>query len=140
MFYSCKVRQAMIDCFTAHKEDKDKGGYPYFYHPLILAIQFDDEESVCVALLHDVVEDHPDKYSISYIREKYGNTIADAVNLLTYNKGVPYLEYIKNIKKNEIARKVKIVDLKHNTDLDRLNGKKPPKYELYIEALKLLNC
>ena len=49
--------------FQAHKDDLDKGGYPYVFHPFYLATQMDDEASTCVALLHDVIEDHGDVYS-----------------------------------------------------------------------------
>jgi len=48
------------------------------------------------------------------------------------------MDYIQKIKDNPIARKVKIADLKHNSDIQRLNGHFPPKYELYQEALEYL--
>ncbi|MDY5669211.1 MAG: HD domain-containing protein [Bacilli bacterium] len=141
MYYSEKVKQAMIDSFNAHKNDIDKSGYPYFHHPLTLALQFDDETSVIVALLHDVVEDHGDKYPLSYIRKEFGDEVADTVDLLTHRKGVPYMDYVKVIKENPIARRVKLADLRNNTDLRRCNpGQKPPKYELYLEAIKYLEC
>lgn len=139
MYYSEKVKQAMIDSFNAHKNDIDKSGYPYFHHPLTLALQFDDETSVIVALLHDVVEDHGDKYPLSYIRKEFGDEVADAIDLLTHKKGVPYMDYVKAIKENPIARKVKLADLRHNTDLRRCNpGQKPPKYETYLKAIAYL--
>lgn len=139
MYYSEKVKQAMIDSFNAHKNDIDKSGYPYFHHPLTLALQFDDETSVIVALLHDVVEDHGDKYPLSYIRKEFGDEVADAVDLLTHKKGVPYMDYVKAIKENPIARRVKLADLRHNTDLRRCNlGQKPPKYETYLKAIAYL--
>ena len=42
--------------FDAHKEQVDKAGMPYIFHPLHLAGQMDNEESICVALLHDAVD------------------------------------------------------------------------------------
>ena len=48
------------------------------------------------------------------------------------------LDYVKAIKGNEIARRVKLADLKHNTDLRRRDGIKPPKYDLYLQAIALL--
>ena len=128
----------MIDSFNAHKNDLDKNGYPYFHHPLTLALQFNSEEEVCVALLHDVVEDHGDKYPLSYIRATYGDVIADAVGLMTHDENVPYLDYVSEIKNNPIARNVKLADLKHNTNLSRLNYKEPPKYEIYLKAIDIL--
>ena len=139
MIYSELVRKAAQISFTAHKEDKDKSGYPYFMHPMTLAVRFDDEASVCVALLHDVVEDHGNIYSFDYLKnEGFSDDILDALKLLTHDKSVDYLEYVNAIKKNPIARKVKLADLRHNSDLRRCGGNKPPKYELYLKAIQLL--
>lgn len=62
MVYSELVRRACSIMYDAHKDDVDKGGYPYVFHPFYLAAQMEDEESVCTALLHDVIEDHGDRY------------------------------------------------------------------------------
>ena len=139
MFYSDLVRKASNICFEAHKNDKDKAGYPYFMHPLTLAIQFNDEASVCVALLHDVIEDHGDKYSFEYLeQEGFYEEIITALKLLTHKDGIDYIEYVKKIKQNPIARKVKLADLRHNSDISRCDGKKPRKYDLYLEAIRIL--
>ena len=63
MYYSDLVKKACAIMYDAHKEDVDRGGYPYVLHPFYLATQMDDEESTCAALLHDVIEDHGDRYS-----------------------------------------------------------------------------
>ena len=141
MFYSDLVRKAATISFKAHQEDQDKSGYPYFMHPMTLAVQFDDEATVCVALLHDVIEDHGDIYSFAYLeKEGFYEEIIDALKLLTHDPKVAYLEYVKAIKNNPIARRVKLADLKHNSDLRRTNGVKPYKYELYQEAIKILEA
>ena len=57
MIYSELVNKACNIMFEAHKNDIDKGGYPYVFHPFYLATQMDDEYSTCVALLHDVIEE-----------------------------------------------------------------------------------
>ena len=86
MFYSDLVRKAAQISFEAHIKDTDKSDYPYFMHPMTLAVQFDDEASVCVALLHDVIEDHGDKYSFEYLKkEGFYDDIIDALRLLTHN-------------------------------------------------------
>jgi (p)ppGpp synthase/HD superfamily hydrolase len=139
MIYSKKIQNAYIICFNAHKDDFDKAGYPYVFHPFFLASQMDDEESTIVALLHDVVEDHGDKYDFNFLmKEGMGEKICREIDLLTHKKGVPYMDYIKKIKVNPIARKVKIADLKHNCDIHRLDGQSHPKYKLYQEALEYL--
>lgn len=139
MIYSKKVRDAFLICFNAHKEDYDKAGYPYVFHPFFLASQMDDEDTTIVALLHDVIEDHGDQYDLNYFIEKgMGKKVCQALDLLTHKKDVPYMDYIIKIKEDSIARKVKIADLKHNSDSQRLEGKPHPKLKLYQEALAYL--
>ena len=139
MFYSELVKKACIISFDAHKNDKDKGGYPYVYHPFYLASQFDSENEVCVALLHDVIEDHGDLYSFESLKSNgFNDYIIDALKLLTHNDNISYMDYIKEIGKNDIAKSVKIADLKHNLDIRRTNGKESSKIEIYKEALAYL--
>lgn len=72
--------------FEAHKNDIDKGGYPYVFHPFYLATQMDDEYSTCVALLHDVIEDHGDLYSFDSLTEAgFPVCVIDALKSLTHN-------------------------------------------------------
>lgn len=57
MVYTSMVNHAMIIAYEAHRDQKDKGGIPYIFHPAHLAEQFHRASEVTVALLHDVVED-----------------------------------------------------------------------------------
>ena len=133
------VKKAVNIMFEAHKEDFDKGGYPYVFHPFYLATKVDGENETCVALLHDVIEDHGDKYSFEYLEnEGFNKEIIDALKLLTHKKDVPYMDYIVEISKNNIAKKVKIEDLKHNMDSRRTSGEKAKKYDIYVKALEFL--
>lgn len=139
MYYSEMVKKAVNIMFEAHKEDFDKGGYPYVFHPFYLATKLDGENETCVALLHDVIEDHEDKYSFEYLEnEGFNKEIIDALKLLTHKKDVPYMDYIVEISKNNIAKKVKIEDLKHNMDSRRTSGEKAKKYDIYVKALEFL--
>ena len=140
MVYSELVKKACKIMFKAHKDDLDKGGYPYVFHPFFLALQMDDEISTIVALLHDVIEDHGDKYSFDYLeKEGFPSEVIDALKLLTHEKNTPYMDYIKAISSNSVASKIKLADLKHNTDLSRVNGKKPGRYDTYLEAIDFLS-
>ena len=56
MIYTEQTKKALRLCFAAHKEQTDKSGMPYVFHPFHLAEQMNDEDTVTVALLHDVVE------------------------------------------------------------------------------------
>ena len=139
MYYSEMVKKAVNIMFEAHKEDFDKGGYPYVFHPFYLATKVEGENETCVALLHDVVEDHGDKYSFEYLKkEGFNKEIIYALKLLTHKKDVPYMDYVVEISKNNIAKKVKIEDLKHNMDSRRTSGEKTKKYDIYVKALEFL--
>lgn len=133
------VKKAVNIMFEAHKEDVDKGGYPYVFHPFYLATKVEGENETCVALLHDVIEDHGDKYSFEYLeKEGFNKEIIEALRLLTHKKDVPYMEYIAKISKNNVAKVVKIEDLKHNLDIRRTSGEKVKKYDIYVKALEFL--
>ena len=140
MIYTNLTKKALKISFNAHKDQVDKTGVPYVFHPFHLAEQMDDEASTCVALLHDVVEDTD--YTFDDLeKEGFTKEIIDAIKLLTHDPSVPYLDYINTIKENAVSTKVKLADLKHNSDLSRLDlsvDKIPPKLELYLQAIKIL--
>lgn len=139
MVYSELVRRACSIMYDAHKDDVDKGGYPYVFHPFYLAAQMEDEESVCTALLHDVIEDHGDRYSLDGLeRAGFPASVIHALRLLTHGDGVPYMDYIEALAEDPIARKVKAADLRHNMDASRLGGVWAKKYDLYVQALHYL--
>lgn len=140
MIYTMLTKKALKICFNAHKYQVDKTGIPYVFHPFHLAEQMNSEEEICVALLHDVVED-TDVMFEDLINEGFNENIVNAVKLLTHHKDTPYMEYIEKIKGNQLARKVKLADLRHNSDLTRLDlsvDKIPTKLELYKKAILYL--
>ncbi len=140
MIYTDLTKKALRISFAAHQNQIDIGGLPYVYHPYHLAEQMDDEYSVCVALLHDVVEDAG--VSIEKLEAcGFPDEVVDAVEILTHDKRMPYMEYIAMVKRNELARKVKIADLKHNSDLSRIERFTEHTFERsakYNKALKYL--
>lgn len=119
MIYTTLSKKAMQICFEAHKHQKDKTGLPYVFHPFHLAEQMEDEYSCVVALLHDVVEDS--EMTMEELAQIFPKEIIDALTLLTHDPSVEYMEYVKAIKHNPIAKKVKLADLTHNSDLTRLD-------------------
>lgn len=117
--YTALTRKAMQICYAAHEGQVDKSGVPYVFHPLHLAEQMETEEEICTALLHDVVEDT--KWTLAELEaEGFPASVLDAVRLLTREKDVSYMAYIERLSGNRIARKVKLADLEHNSDLTRL--------------------
>lgn len=125
----------------AHKGQVDKAGVPYINHPLTVASLVETEEEKIVALLHDTIED-TNITEQDLLNYGFSNKIVEAVKLLTHNKNVPYMDYVAKIKDNELARKVKIADLTHNSDLSRLKeitDKDKKRYEKYQKALLYLS-
>ena len=140
MIYTPVTKKALKLCFEAHKEQVDKSGMPYVFHPFHLAEQMQTEEATVVALLHDVVEDTD--YTIEDLKSLgFGKTITDAIALMTHADGVAYMDYVREIKNNPIAKAVKLADLKHNSDLTRLDvvdDSMLNRREKYLKAIKLL--
>lgn len=133
------TRKAMIIAYNAHKNQVDKSGVPYIYHPIHVAEQMDTEVECIVALLHDVVEDTD--VTFEQLKSEFPSEIIDILKLLTKTKDIDYCEYINKVKENTVARKVKIADIEHNLDrsrLDIITDKDIKREEKYKNALSIL--
>lgn len=140
MIYTPLTKKALIISFNAHKNQIDKSGMPYVYHPFHLAEQMNDEYSTCVALLHDVVED-TDITLVDLMSEGFPDEVIDALSLMTHIDDVPYLDYVGALTNNTLARKVKLADLAHNSDLTRLDkveDKDLERVKKYRQAILML--
>ena len=118
MIYTELTIRAMNLAYTAHHGQFDKGGVPYIFHPIHLAESMDDEISTCVALLHDTVEDTA--LTLEQLAAEFPKEVVEAVDLLTHREGVDYFDYVRAIRQNPIAVKVKLADLSHNGDPKRI--------------------
>ena len=140
MIYSELTKRAMKLCFAAHKDQVDKSGLPYVFHPLHVAEQMPDEITAAVALLHDVAEDTD--YTLEDIRAAgFPPAVTDALVLLTHDESVPYLDYVAALKHNPVAKCVKLADLRHNSDITRLDHPTAADYarvEKYRRAMEIL--
>ena len=80
------IQRAFFLSYWAHRGVERASGEPYVTHPLQVArlvaedIGFDDM-SVAAALMHDVVEDTT--YSLEFIREEFGESMASIIDGLT---------------------------------------------------------
>lgn len=109
------------------------------------------------ALLHDVVEDtsvtvesmynfltevyaETEKSFTGYRRDSYSALyVRDAVVAVTKIEGEPYLDYLKRVCSNSIARIVKMADLAHNmSDLDLTQKSQKNRFEKYTLAMYLI--
>jgi (p)ppGpp synthase/HD superfamily hydrolase len=112
----------------AHAGQVDKAGIDYIQHPLYVASQVKTEQEKAVALLHDVIEDS-DVTVDDLLVSGLSNEVVTAVQILTKKKGQSYQEYLEKVKSNNLARVVKLADLKHNSDLSRLKSVTDTDYE-----------
>ena len=137
--------QSMVDLALsiarqAHEGQLDKAGVDYIKHPIYVASQVETEEEKAVALLHDVLEDSSvtaEELLIAGLPE----TVVTTVQVLTKQTGQDYQTYLQAVKSNPLACRVKLADLKHNSDLSRLTSitekdrKRLKKYKKAIDFL-----
>ena len=126
-----------------HRDQTDKAGRPYFLHTLKVMhyLRSDDDELNAIAVLHDIVEDTPVTY---HLLVGYGmsDRVIDGVRAMTKQPGQTPEEYLAQILANPDAIRVKMADLRHNSDIRRLKGvtekdiKRIEKYNKMYEVLK----
>ena len=129
------VKEAKELAKKLHEGMTDKYGNPYFEHLERVADRVRDMEYnmvdetseinlyIAVAYLHDVIEDTD--HLIGDLIDEFGETVAEAVKLLTRDKEETYADYVVGIKNSvflegKIARVVKLADL-----FDHLMGPTP---------------
>ena len=138
--------QSMVDLALsiarqAHEGQLDKAGVDYIKHPIYVASQVEAEEEKAVALLHDVLEDSSvtaEELLIAGLPE----TVVTTVQLLTKQTGQDYQTYLQAVKSNPLACRVKLADLKHNSDLSRLTSiaeKDRERLKKYKKAIDFLS-
>lgn len=124
----------------AHLGQKDKGGNDYIEHPKAVASMMDTDIEKAVAYLHDVVEDT--KISFDDLKEcGFPNQIIEAVKALTKQKNESYDVYIDRVIRNPIAKKVKLADMKHNSDITRIKNPSQKDYDRcqkYLDKIQYL--
>lgn len=108
---------------NAHAGQYDRGGNPYILHPLRVMsyLKTDDEELQCIALGHDVIEDTDTTYA-DLRAAGMTERIINGISALTKVPGETYDEYKRRVFGNVDAMRVKLCDLRHNTDIRRLKG------------------
>jgi (p)ppGpp synthase/HD superfamily hydrolase len=133
----------LVIATNAHSGQVDRGGAPYILHPLKVMhyLKSDDEELMCMALGHDVIEDT----SVTYkdLREAgISGRVIEGIRCLTKQPGQTYDEYKEGVFGSEDAMRVKMADLRHNTDIRRLKGvtekdiARMAKYHLFYMEIK----
>ncbi len=135
-------RERVLEAFRfadeAHRGQDREDGAPYITHPIQVArytLRFPlDEDSVCAALLHDVVEDCD--VSLDEIEERFGPVVRGFVDGLTKLKGLQFRsrehKQAENFRKFAVAMSrdprvllVKLCDRLHN--MQTLGGMASPE-------------
>jgi (p)ppGpp synthase/HD superfamily hydrolase len=113
----------LLTATHGHKNQYDKGGNPYILHPLkvMYYLKSTDEELMCIALGHDLVEDTDTTFH-DLRQLGMSERIVQAIDILTKKRGQTYEEYKLAVFSNIDAMKVKLCDLRHNSDFRRLKG------------------
>lgn len=133
---------------TEHHDQTDKAGKPYILHCLKVMhyLRSEDEELMCIALGHDLVEDTDVTYTELFHKYKFSNRVIEGIRALTKKRGQTYDEYKEQVFASEDAMRVKMCDLRHNSDIRRLKGvtekdiARIKKYhQFYLEIKERLN-
>lgn len=133
----------LVIATNAHAGTFDKGGSPYILHPLRVMsfLKTDDEELMCIALGHDVIEDTSVTYR-DLLNAGMTERIVVGIQALTKIPGETLDEYKVRVFANPDAMRVKMCDLRHNSDIRRLKGvtekdiARMAKYHLFYMELK----
>lgn len=140
MVYTELTKKAMRLAYEQHDCQSDRGGTPYIFHPYHIAEQMETEREICVALLHDILEDTivvPEE-----LRQMgFPDDWVDDIVKLTKTQSETYDEYIMRLAPFEVPRKVKLADLRHNATLERLDKvteKDIARKTKYIKYIKIL--
>ncbi len=142
MIYTVLTKKAMQIAYSAHHGAVDHGGVPYILHPVHVAEQMADEKETAAALLHDVIED-TNITAEALIDEGIPGDVVNTVVILTKKPDEDYFTYIRRVSADPTAKKIKLADLKHNSDITRLpeitqkNRERLEKYKKAIEILSL---
>jgi len=109
------LEKAIRIAAEAHAGQLDKAGKPYVLHCVRVMIRGSTIEENIVGVLHDVVED-------TGCQAGFSEDVVQAVAALTRQPEMTYEEFISQVTRNPIARRVKLFDLEDNMDLSRLDN------------------
>lgn len=129
------IEKAFTVAKDVHKgQTRDDGRTPYLEHPKAVAEKFTDPILIAIALLHDVLEDS-NMTAEDLTKQGFPGDVVSAVSALTKVPKESYLDYLLRVKKNPLARLVKIEDMIHNRKTSV--GHRKTKYDLALYILKL---
>lgn len=137
---------AIMIATNAHYGQYDKADKPYILHPLKVMdlLGSNDPELMAIAVLHDVIEDTKITY-VELLDAGLSERIIAGVEAMTKRRGQTVEQYKDQVKANPDAIKVKMADLRHNSDLGRMidvttkDFERAAKYMKFYKELELIN-
>lgn len=139
--------QRAIELAVKAHAGQEEGGEPYILHPMRVMLSLadsGDDELRMVAILHDAVERGTLKMK-DLEREGFSKQVITGVALMTHEPETSYADYVVDLKKHKLARRVKLADLMDNADLRHVELR-PAKFRKdkmratrYILSYRFLN-
>ncbi|WP_276849163.1 GTP pyrophosphokinase [Faecalibaculum rodentium] len=123
-----------------HAGQFDKGGQPYFQHVNAVAEGVSGDVLKAAGFLHDALED-TDMTTDRLLELGVKSSVIDLVELLTRKPDEKYQDYIRRISLNRDAARIKLSDLRHNSDLSRIahpSVKDRVRQEKYLRSIEFL--
>lgn len=132
------IEKALELALRAHKGQVDRDGEAYILHPMAVCLMGRTDEERCAGLLHDVLEDS-DVTSDMLLDEGMSESVVGALELLTHEGGVEYMDYVQGIvdSKNPIAIRVKFNDLTHNFERGKAYPDLQEKHGRALEVVRV---
>jgi hypothetical protein len=138
------LERAIAIAAQAHEGQTDRGGAPYILHPLRLMMSLATAEERIVAVLHDVVEDSELTFE-DLQNEGFAPEVLEALKAVTKMEAEDYGDFVLRAAANPIGRRVKLADLRDNSDLSRIPAptardyERKAKYERAIAAIEAVS-
>ena len=113
------LEKAIQIAIEAHQVQTDRAGTSYILHLIrVMNAGQTKNEKIC-GILHDLVEDTPWTFE-ALRKEGFSEEVISALVCVTKQPNETYTHFIERIKKNSLATKVKLNDLRDNMDITRL--------------------
>ncbi len=148
------LSQAYDLCKSAHGSQTRHSGAPYYCHPIavaeILANLRMDSDSICTALLHDVLEDTP--ITEAQMRGQFGDIITDLVKGVTKlgqlelsrsdlsrvdKQAENFQKFVLAMSKDVRVLLVKLCDRLHNMRTLKFHPKKESQERIALETMEI---
>ena len=135
------LERAIVIAAEAHAGITDKGGAPYILHPLRMMMDLNLPKSVLSPYSMMCAKICPG-WTFERLRgEGFSEEILAALDSVTKREGETYEEFALRAAINPIGRRVKLADLRDNSDLARIANpsvKDHQRIAKYVRAMELI--